>query len=406
MAAQAWVTRAPAAVHRPGSPRPEPPCGRRHSCPRPETRRRCDTSGALDLAASASRARPVVDLYDLSDVLTPYATAWEWQRAILNLRLEHLARSDDDARDVNTRDDEPDDAPLGSRDVVLLVQHPPVVTLGTGSTPDNLKFNPESPNAPFPVHRTERGGEATYHGPGQLVIYPIMNLQDGHHTPDLHWYMRSLEDVAVATMESLGVNAPGRVDGLTGAWANTRGIPGDDVQSRHPKEDEIEGREHKLAAIGVRARRWVTYHGMALNVDPDLRHFRAIVPCGIGDRPVGSVAQMLRGVGGIVSQLDDGLGPPTTSDDDAWSADEALMRRCRAAMLDGFEDVFSVSLRHRHGTPFVVEGDDGRDDVSGTMALSRMKKAELVAEAATRGVDSAGTVQELRARLKMARLSG
>jgi hypothetical protein len=115
---------------------------------------------------------------------------------------------------------------------------------------------------------------------------------------------------------------------------------------------------------------------------------------------------MLRGVGGIVSQLDDGLGPPTTSDDDAWSADEALMRRCRAAMLDGFEDVFSVSLRHRHGTPFVVEGDDGRDDVSGTMALSRMKKAEWVAEAATRGVDSAGTVQELRARLKMARQTG
>jgi lipoyl(octanoyl) transferase len=234
-----------------------------------------------------------------------------------------------------------------------------------------------------------------------------MNLQDGHHEPDLHWYMRSLEDVAVATMESLGVNAPGRVDGLTGAWANTRGMPGDvGTQSRHPKDGGIEGREHKLAAIGVRARRWVTYHGMALNVDPDLRHFRAIVPCGIGDRPVGSVAQMLRGVGGIVSQLDDGLGPPTTSDDDAWSADEALMRRCRAAMLDGFEDVFSVSLRPIHGTPFVVEGDDGRDDVGGTMALSRMKKAELVAEAATRGLNSAGTVQELRERLKMARLSG
>jgi len=236
-----------------------------------------------------------------------------------------------------------------------------------------------------------------------------MNLQDGHHQPDLHWYMRSLEDVAVATMESLGVNAPGRVDGLTGAWANTRGIPGDGVQSRHPNGDGIEGREHKLAAIGVRARRWVTYHGMALNVDPDLRHFRAIVPCGIGDRPVGSVAQMLRGVGGIVSQLDDGLGATSCQDDDdanAWRADEALMRRCRAAMLDGFEDVFSVSLMPRHGTPFVVEGDDGRDDVGGTMALSRMKKAELVAEAATRGLDSAGTVQELRERLKMARLSG
>ena len=103
----------------------------------------------------------------------------------------------------------------------------------------------------------------------------------------------------------------------------------------------------------VRARRWVTYHGMALNVDPDLRHFRAIVPCGIGDRPVGSVAQMLRGVGGIVSQLDDGLGAPSCQDDDAWSADEALMRRCRAAMLDGFEDVFSVSLMPRRLRAFL-----------------------------------------------------
>ena len=146
------------------------------------------------------------DLYDVSDVLTPYAAAWSWQRAILQARLDALADG------VG----EPD--ALGARDCLLVVQHPPVVTLGTGSTPDNLKFDPDDPAAPFEVHRTERGGEATYHGPGQIVLYPIVNLRD--HEPDLHWYMRSLEEVAIIAMEDLGVRDPGRVEGLTGAWAN------------------------------------------------------------------------------------------------------------------------------------------------------------------------------------------
>lgn len=359
-----WVARAPVAVgHRPGD-RVCPPSRRRHD--RPETRRRCDTSGALDLAAGAARARPAVDLYDLSDTLTEYSTAWEWQRAILDLRLRHLARDDaDDAMLEEANDD--DDVPLGSRDVVLMVQHPPVVTLGTGSTADNLKFDPDAPGAPFPVHRTERGGEATYHGPGQLVIYPIINLQDGHHRPDLHWYMRSLEDVAVATMESLGVAKPGRVDGLTGAWANVEKPPDaeDEGESHRPARtpdgasapgDIARRREHKLAAIGVRARRWVTYHGMALNVDPNLSHFRAIVPCGIGDRPVGSVAQMLGGRAGVVSALDDGVAFDITGEsiDSDWAgADEALMRAARAGLVHAFEDVFRVRLRYRRGAPDV-----------------------------------------------------
>ena len=376
----AWVARAPVAVwHRPGD-RVGPPSRRRHG--RPETRRRCDTSGALDLAAAAARARPAVDLYDLSDTLTEYSTAWEWQRAILDLRLRHLARDDaDDAMLEEANDDDDDDAPLGSRDVVLMVQHPPVVTLGTGSTAANLKFDPDAPDAPFPVHRTERGGEATYHGPGQLVIYPIINLQDGHHRPDLHWYMRSLEDVALATMESLGVARPGRVDGLTGAWANVNASPpgAESHRESHGTPDgtpdgtsapgDIAGREHKLAAIGVRARRWVTYHGMALNVDPNLQHFRAIVPCGIGNRPVGSVAQMLGGRPGVVSALDDGSLDAAFEgfegefiDGTRWpGADDALMRAARTAATDAFERVFRVRLRPRRGAPDVtaVCGGDG-----------------------------------------------
>lgn len=126
--------------------------------------RRARSRYASVAASSSSRS---CDLYDVSDVLTPYATAWDWQKALLNARLDALASDDDDDGNVA----------IGSRDCLLLVQHLPVVTLGTGSTSDNLKFDPDSPTAPFPVHRTERGGEATYHGPGQLVLYPIINLQ-------------------------------------------------------------------------------------------------------------------------------------------------------------------------------------------------------------------------------------
>ena len=129
------------------------------------------TAAAASSSSSFSSSSRVCDLYDVSDTLTPYATAWEWQKKLLDARLEALSVDCED-------DDDNDDDRLGVRDCLLLVQHPPVVTLGTGSTPDNLKFDPDSPkNAPFPVHRTERGGEATYHGPGQLVLYPIINLQ-------------------------------------------------------------------------------------------------------------------------------------------------------------------------------------------------------------------------------------
>lgn len=98
--------------------------------------------------------------------------AWQWQKALVA-----ASHSSDTA------------AP----DTVLLLQHPAVYTLGAGSTTDHLHFDPESP--PYPLHRTERGGEVTYHGPGQLVLYPIMNLKQ--HTPDMHWYLRSLEEVVI-----------------------------------------------------------------------------------------------------------------------------------------------------------------------------------------------------------------
>ena len=306
------------------------------------------------------------DLYDVSDELTPYAVAWGWQKAILDARLAALSAERDDANEPGFAalpEDAPAAAlPLGARDCLLLVQHPAVVTLGTGSTPDNLKFDPADPEAPFEVHRTERGGEATYHGPGQIVLYPILDL--ARRRPDLHWYMRALEEVAIVAMEDLGVRHAGRVEGLTGAWANVaneepRRTSG---ETRDAFSTPLGAREHKVAAIGVRARRWVTYHGMAFNVDPDLGDFRHIVPCGIGDRPVGSVKQLLAGEAGVVSSA---FGSISGADENGRGAcgggafavdadagpDADLMRRAKAALLRAFEEVFETELTRRGGAP-------------------------------------------------------
>ena len=305
------------------------------------------------------------DLYDVSDDLTPYAVAWGWQKALLDARLAALsAEQDERVSDPSSAsaEDAHEALPLGARDCLLLVQHPAVVTLGTGSTPDNLKFDPDDPSAPFEVHRTERGGEATYHGPGQIVLYPILDL--ARRRPDLHWYMRALEEVAIVAMEDLGVRHAGRVEGLTGAWANVaneepRRTSG---ETRDAFSTPLGAREHKVAAIGVRARRWVTYHGMAFNVDPDLGDFRHIVPCGIGDRPVGSVKQLLAGEAGVVSSA---FGSISGADENGRGAcgggafavdadagpDADLMRRAKAALLSAFEEVFETELTRRGGAP-------------------------------------------------------
>jgi lipoyl(octanoyl) transferase len=151
-------------------------------------------------------------------------------------------------------------------DVLLLLEHPPVYTLGTGASLEFLKFDPAQTG--WQIHRVERGGEVTYHCPGQLVGYPILNLR--HYRQDLHWYLRQLEEVIVYVLKDYGL--PGtRIEGLTGVW--------------------VQG--CKVAAIGIKVSRWVTMHGFALNVCPDLQGFKHIVPCGITDKPVGSLAQFL-----------------------------------------------------------------------------------------------------------------
>jgi lipoate-protein ligase B len=153
-----------------------------------------------------------------------------------------------------------------AQDLLLLVEHDPVVTLGRGTRPTSLPLDPDELRARgLEVAEVERGGDVTYHGPGQLVGYPILQLQE--HRADLHWYLRQLEATLIAALAALGVPAQRR-EGLTGVWTSGR----------------------KIASIGIHVKQWVTFHGFALNVTTDLRPFDLIVPCGIPDVTMTSIA--------------------------------------------------------------------------------------------------------------------
>ena len=156
-----------------------------------------------------------------------------------------------------------------TEDVLLLVEHEPVVTLGRGTRASSLPLAPEElKHRGVPVVEVERGGDVTYHGPGQLVGYPILDLRE--HRQDLHWYLRTLEDVLIMAMDRMGIEAS-RNPGLTGVWTAGR----------------------KLASIGIHVKQWVTLHGFALNVSTDLAGFDLIVPCGIDRVVMTSVAEEL-----------------------------------------------------------------------------------------------------------------
>lgn len=156
-----------------------------------------------------------------------------------------------------------------SPDTLLLLEHPPVVTLGRGADSSHLlSTREELSRRGVEVFETGRGGDVTYHGPGQLVGYPILLLPPSDR--DLHRLLRRVEEVLIAVASDFGITA-GRAEGLTGVWV---------------------GRE-KLAAIGMRVSRWVTSHGFALNVSTDLRGFDLIVPCGIRGRGVTSLTRLL-----------------------------------------------------------------------------------------------------------------
>jgi lipoyl(octanoyl) transferase len=201
-----------------------------------------------------------VNFLDLG--LVDYKKAWDFQEDVfkkaIDLKIKH-------------RDGLTEELPEHK---LLFCEHPHVYTLGKSGSEQNLLIGEamlKQKGATY--YKINRGGDITYHGPGQLVAYPILDL-DQFFT-DIHKYMRFLEESVILTLAEFGIKA-GRVDGLTGVW----------IDGGQPNE-------RKICAMGVKSSRWVTMHGLALNVNPDLSYFNNIIPCGITDKAVTSMEKEL-----------------------------------------------------------------------------------------------------------------
>jgi lipoate-protein ligase B len=209
----------------------------------------------------------------------PYAAALELQRGVARARISGAI----------------------AEDVLLLVEHPPVVTMGRSAKQHHLLASPALLAARgVELFEVERGGDVTFHGPGQLVGYPIVDLK--RHRRDLHWYLRRVEEALIIAVGALGIVAE-RSAGQTGVWTQGR----------------------KLASIGVHARDWVTWHGFALNVTTDLSYFDLMVPCGIAEVEMTSVAREVErgGVGATSGTLDE---------------------RTRTLVVEGTAEVFALDV--------------------------------------------------------------
>ncbi len=166
-------------------------------------------------------------------------------------------------------------------ELVWLLEHPPLYTAGTSARPEELI------EARFPVHRTGRGGQFTYHGPGQRVAYVMLDLK--RRSPDVRRFVVTLEEWIIRTLAAFGVRGERREDRI-GVWV------------RRPERGD--GHEDKIAAIGIRVQRWVTLHGIAINVAPELAHFSGIVPCGVSDARYGVTSLADLGVHATMAEVD------------------------------------------------------------------------------------------------------
>jgi len=206
-----------------------------------------------------------IHLRDLG--LIDYATAWDLQTRLFKETID---------RKVANRS-LPEHEQLVTKDHLLFCEHNHVYTLGKSGKQSHLLLNEQGLREKgvqfFPI---DRGGDITYHGPGQIVGYPIFDLD--HHFTDIHRYLRTLEEAIIGTLEAYGIKA-GRIEGLTGVW----------LDFNEPQK------ARKICAFGIRASRWVTMHGFAFNVNTDLSYFQNIVPCGITDKGVTSMAAELGG---------------------------------------------------------------------------------------------------------------
>ena len=200
---------------------------------------------------------PVVAFEDLE--LIDYKKAWDYQTSLFKPII--------DQKIYNRKNP---DSTTKTKNHLLFCEHPHVYTLGTSGSKENLLVSEailKKLNATY--YKINRGGDITYHGPGQLVAYPIFDLD--YFFTDIHKYLRFLEESVILTLKEYGLVGD-RIDGLTGVWI--------DVKSNNPR---------KICALGVKSSRWVTMHGIGFNVNTDLSYFDAIVPCGIKDKSVTSL---------------------------------------------------------------------------------------------------------------------
>lgn len=222
-----------------------------------------------------------IELYDLGH--SPYQPIWDLQHRVQQKIIDEKKADRTGAFKADRKND-----------VLIFVEHPHVYTLGKSGAEENMLRSMaelQAWNAEFV--KIDRGGDITYHGPGQIVGYPILDL-DRHFT-DIHKYLRFLEETIIRTCSDYGL-AANRIDGLTGVWIG----------------------EEKICAMGIRCSRWVTMHGFALNVNTDLQYFRNIIPCGIEDKAVTSLQKLL--------------------------GHEVDIKEVKERIVTHFEDVFEVSV--------------------------------------------------------------
>ncbi|KAL9178524.1 hypothetical protein ACHAXT_001862 [Thalassiosira profunda] len=310
------------------SPWPRRSCRRVTAGPHLSCPARCTPRAPLSTHASADHVVHVRSA--LSAGAVPYERGWAWQHVLLERRLDGMRRrqrQQNDSHDLEAEATATGDARQHDRDWLLLFEHEPVYTLGRGASEEHLTFldgesdggaekrrrlsrkyrgedasrlnidqsqhgnlqtlsvedeverlsinsrgSPvHAPNG-LPIYRIERGGEVTYHGPGQLVMYPLLNLKHPAYEQDLHWYLRQIEEVIIQTLSEFDV-ASNRDEINTGVWVG----------------------RNKIAAVGVSSARWITTHGLAINVRPNLGHFddEIITPCGIEGRGVTSLDEVM-----------------------------------------------------------------------------------------------------------------
>ena len=204
--------------------------------------------------------QPQVHFIDLG--LIEYQKCWDFQTKLFNETVQQKI--------FNRKNPE---EKIKTKNHLIFCEHPHVYTLGKSGDETNLLINQEEQKAKkVNFFKTNRGGDITYHGPGQLVVYPILDLD--YFFSDIHKYLRYLEDAVIMTLANYGLLG-NRIDGLTGVWID---------DNKNPR---------KICAIGVKSSRWVTMHGIGFNINSDLNYFNSIVPCGIDDKSVTSLEKEL-----------------------------------------------------------------------------------------------------------------